>query len=44
MTLAHKSLKNQFGETISNLFHGAVALGFGLLTLAAAAHVMVGLV
>ena len=44
MTFPHKSLTTQFGETISNLFHGAVALGFGLLTLAAAVHVAAGLV
>jgi hypothetical protein len=30
---------SQIGETVSNLFHGAVAIAFGLVTLAAAAHV-----
>lgn len=30
---------DQADETVSNLFHGAIALGFGLLTLASALHV-----
>ena len=35
--------RSQFSEIISNLFHGATALGFGLVTLAAALHVISGL-
>ena len=35
--------RSQFGETASNLFHAAVVLGFGLVTLAAVLHVALGL-
>jgi hypothetical protein len=35
--------KTQFGETASNLFHAAIALGFGLVTAAAVLHVALGL-
>jgi hypothetical protein len=32
------------GETVSNLFHGATALAFGLVTLSAALHVVMAAV
>jgi hypothetical protein len=35
--------RTQFGETASNLFHAAIALGFGLVTAAAVLHVALGL-
>ena len=44
MQISPTSTKTEFSEIISNLFHGAAALAFGLTTLAAAAHVMAALV
>ena len=35
--------RSQVGEAASNLFHAAIALAFGLVTLAAALHVALGL-
>lgn len=44
MQISPTSTKTEFSEIVSNLFHGAIALAFGLTTLAAAAHVMARLV
>lgn len=44
MQISPTATKTEFSEIISNLFHGAAALAFGLTTLAAAAHVMAALV
>lgn len=43
MQFFHIRARTQFGEIVSNLFHGAIAIGFGLVTLAAAAHVVLNL-